>query len=756
MKPTPKILCLLLCAFLAVEIYGKRDDDYWEIYNTTEKLNFDGICDEALWDNIEPIPLYMFRPNYSAEPTERSEIFITYDSDNLYVGARLFYENGGKIIATTKKRDGADGGCDNLGILLDSFNDNENALCFETNPTGLRSDFSLANDAQVFLDLLPFNRDWNTYWDVKTNIFDDSWHAELVIPLSSLRFQVQDGSVMMGMTIWRSVVSKQEWDVFPLVSNDFGTIGLWKPSQAQKVIFRNLERRNPLYITPYVLAGIEQESTLNNDHSGYVNDNTTKLNGGLDLKYALTSNITLDVTLNTDFAQVEVDDQMVNITRFDLFFPEKRLFFLERNSIFTVRTGIFDQLFYSRRIGLVEGEIIPIIAGARMVGRLGKYDLGFMDMQTLKHEYVDDDTDSLITVASTNHGVLRMRKQVFNETSYAGGMITSQVDVNGNYNINTSLDLIYNPFRNDFFTANYTQTFDNDHPVKSDFYNYGKLFLNWENRAIAGLSYQFLFSRAGANYKPDMGFELLEDYTRGFASLSYGWNYPQENIKILNQNLTFFTWINKQNIDFMTNISSFELNYALGLKSGYRFIIATRNNSEFLNEPLEINDDFIFPSGKYNYSQMDIFFRTPANKLFSLNGKTSLGKYYDGRLISVGPLELTYRPNSTLKLAVNYQYDQVDVPDRDAYFKSHLARLKTELTFTTQLSLLMFFQYSSMDHFGVNNVRFRYNPREGNDLYLVYNGGYNSDLKREIPHLPQMESNSWILKYTHTFIWEKK
>jgi hypothetical protein len=379
-----------------------------------------------------------------------------------------------------------------------------------------------------------------------------------------------------------------------------------------------------------------------------------------------------------------------------------------------------------------------------------------MDMQTLKHDYVDDDTDSIVTVNSTNHGVLRLRKQVFNQTSYAGGMVTSQIDAEGNYNINTSLDIILNPFRFDYFTANYTQTFDNDHPVQSDFYNYGKLFLNWENRSNVGFSYQFLFSRAGAYYNPEMGFELLEDYTRGFALLSYGWAYPQENIKILDQTIQAFYWFNKQNRDFKTNISSLETLYRLSLKSGYRFTLNGRYVTEFLDEPLEISDDFLFPSGDYDYINLQGIFNTPMNKLFSLSANFVVGGYYDGTVFTFGPSELTFRPSSNVKLGLIYQYDQVDVPDRDAYFKSHLGRFKTELTFTTKLSLLMFFQYSSLDKFGVNNIRFRYNPKEGNDLYLVYNGSYNTDLHRETPHLPRTDTNSWILKYTYTFIWEKK
>lgn len=744
-----------LITFPSISSFGNDQEQIWQIEKTCEILRFDGICDEDLWKKMKQIPLEMFRPNHGSKPTELSEIFVTFDENFFYVGARLHYENGGEITVTTKKRDGADGGSDNFGILLDTFNDNENSLCFETNPAGLRSDFSIANDAQTVLGTMPFNRDWNTFWDVKTTTKESLWHIEMRIPLSSLRFQEKDGEITMGMTIWRSIVSKQEWDVFPLISNEFGTLAIWKPSQAQKVVLQNVRRKNPIYITPYALAGIEQKSEFNDAITGYQINKDTRLNAGLDLKYSLTSNITLDLTLNTDFAQVEVDDQMVNITRFDIFFPEKRQFFLERNSIFMVQTGMLDQLFYSRRIGLVEGEIIPIIGGARMVGRAAKFDIGFMDMQTAKEGYIDEDTDSLVIVESTNHGLFRIRKQVFNETSYTGAMITSQIDVNGNYNINTSMDMIYNPFKNDFLTANYTQTFDNDHPVQGDFHNYGKLYLNWQNRSNVGFSYQFLLSRAGKYYNPEMGFELLENYTRGFGSLSYGWVYNQKEKKMLSQQLTFFAWLNKRNDDLKTNISSNVLFYELAMKSGYRASLGIINNSEYLDEPFDISDDVIFPIGSYNYATLEATFRTPSNKLFSLQTAIQSGTYYDGKMITLGPAELTYRPSSSVKLAINYLYSQVDIPERKQYFKAHLARLKAELTFTTKLSLLMFFQYSSSDNFGVNNVRFRYNPREGNDLYLVYNGGYNTHLTRELPNLPKVDTNSFILKYTYTFIWEK-
>jgi hypothetical protein len=180
------------------------------------------------------------------------------------------------------------------------------------------------------------------------------------------------------------------------------------------------------------------------------------------------------------------------------------------------------------------------------------------------------------------------------------------------------------------------------------------------------------------------------------------------------------------------------------------------HNDEYLDEEFEISDDVYFPSGHYSYYTIEGNIGTPFNKRFSLRSEYRLGTYYDGKMISVGPAELTYRASSNVNLSLAYQYSQIDIPERDQYFKAHLVRLKTELTFTTKLSLLMFFQYSSEEHFGVNNVRFRYNPKEGNDLYLVYNSGYNTDLLRETPNLPVIDNNTIILKYTYTFILDKK
>ncbi len=748
------IFFLLLC-FDTIGVYGRDEEDLLKIERASGEINFDGICDETAYDLLKPLPVEMYRPNHGSKPTEKSEIFVTFDDDYFYMAARLYYSNGGVIRATTKKRDGAEGGNDNFGILLDTFNDNENALCFETNPSGLRSDFTIDNDAQVNLGARPFNRSWNTFWDVKMKVIGDVWHVEMRIPFSSLRFQEVDGKVYMGMTVWRQVASKQEWNVYPLISNKLGSFSVWKPSQAKKVVLEGLHRTNPVYITPYVLAGLDMANELNETSSAYKLNNERKLSAGLDVKYSLTSNLTMDLTFNTDFAQVEADDQVVNLTRFSIFFPEKRQFFVERSSIFTIRTGYEDQLFYSRRIGLYEGEIIPIIAGVRLVGRAGKWDIGFMDMQTGSHEYIDEDTDSLVRIESTNYGVFRARRQVFNPTSYAGGMVTTKIDTKGNYNINAALDLIYNPFRNDYINVNYAQTFDSELPLTNAVFNHGKFYFNWANRSNIGLTYDFIFSRAGKYYDPEMGFERMEDYTRTYGLLGYGWVYNDEEKRMLNQQLMIWAWINKRNVDFITDLSRISIGYSFSMKKGYRANFDLFQYHEYLEEPFDLTDEVVFPVGYYDYTTLEGGFGTPSNKLIIFQARYTLGTYYDGIMAALGPVGITLRLNSSFNLGLDYQYNQINIPERDQYFKAHLARLRTELTFTTKLSLMMFFQYNTYDKFGINNIRFRYNPREGNDLYFVYNGNYNTFLTREDPNLPLLDRNTFIIKYTYTFIWNK-
>ena len=700
------------------------------ISKLAQAIVFDGTCSMDEWNRYGEINLRMHQPYHNEDAY-------------FYLAGRLYYENGAEIRSTSKKRDSFDEGNDMLGIMFDSFNDNENGMGFVTAPSGMRMDFNLFNDAQGSTESMPFSGNWNTFWDVKTNVLDDVWHIEMRIPVSSLRFQDDNGSVTMGMMIWRYISSKVETQSFPLMPNNLGPFSMFKPSRIQKIYFEDLRSKKPLYFTPYVLGGLEQFSELNEDETAFENKLDKKLNVGFDIKYGLSSNLTMDLTVNTDFAQVEVDDQQINLTRFSLFFPEKRQFFLERSSTFRYNTGGPNTLFYSRRIGLYDGEIVPIYGGIRLVGRKGKWDYGFLDMQTA----------SIEGLASTNHGVFRMRKQILNENSYIGGIVTNKIATDGQYNTSYGIDGIFKVIGNDYLIISYAQTFGDSLSNKPASMDNAKFYATWEKRSDQGLGYMLSLAKTGEDYNPEMGFEWREDYTRARARLWYGW-INKENSPLLKHNVSMHGFIYKRNSDFKTETIRMNPRWEFQTKSGFFGIVGYNFQYDFIPEEFDITDDVSIPEGDYSYGGFEGIISTPANKLFSVLGEAYIGTYYDGFRVMVAP-ELSFRPSSTLQMSLVYMFDYLDISERNQLLNAHLAKIKAEVMLSTKLSGSVFLQYNNVDYVTVDNIRIRYNPREGNDLWFVYNDIMNLNRKREAPSLPLTDSRTFIIKYNHTFRWAK-
>ncbi len=706
-------------------------------------ITFDGVCEVQEWSNLSPLPLRMFQPLHNQEPSERSDIYVAYDASYFYLAARLYYENGTPISSVSKKRDSFDEGNDMIGVMFDSFNDNENGMGFVTAPSGLRMDFNVFNDAQGSMRRMPFSGDWNTFWDVQTHIIDNVWNVEMRIPISSLRFQDDNGKVTMGMMVWRYIASGVESDSYPLMPNNLGPFSMFKPSQIEKIHFEELESKKPIYFTPYALGGLEQVSELNSTETAYDEKINNKLNVGFDLKYGISSNLTLDLTVNTDFAQVEVDDQQINLTRFPLFFPEKRQFFLERSSTFNFNSGGPNTLFYSRRIGLYDGEIVPIYSGLRLVGRKGKWDFGFLDMQTAKIDQV----------ASTNFGVFRLRRTIINENSYIGGILTNMIATDGQFNTSYGVDGTIRVFGNDYLEFNYAQTFGDS--IQNDVFsmNNAKAYVNWERRTDQGVGYSFSLSKTGAEYNPEMGYEWREDYSRARVRFWYGW-INGESSPLLKHSIRLGGYVIKRNIDYKNETMQLDPSWEFQTKNGFAGSIGYKYQYENVPEQFDITDEVNIPMGIYESNGFEGMISTPANKLFSLIGMTYVGSYYDGFRVMASP-QVLFKPSSSLKLSLDYIYNYLDIPERNQLLNAHIVRLKTEIMISTKLSGSFFLQYNGVDYVGVDNIRIRYNPREGNDLWIVYNDIMNTNRNRELPNLPLTEARTFIIKYNHTFRWAK-
>ena len=317
-SPGP-VLLLLLALGQFNPVLAAVSDDRVVITRLQGEIIFDGKPDEIEWESTDPFPMVTHTPVFGNEPTERTDIRILFDDNNIYIGASLYTRDPSTIQSTSKRRDELKGDCDWLGVNFDSYNDNENGLAFWTTPAGLRSDLSIFNDATGD-DPMPISSSWNTHWEVKCTQNQEGWFSEMIIPVSSLKFQERDGEVVMGLILVRFIPHEFEMYTYPPIPNEYGQWSAWKVSLAQDVVFPGMKSKKPLYITPYAVAGISQLNEMNTAETDYEYTRDYKLDAGLDVKYGITSNLTMDLTINTDFAQVEADDEQVNLTRFDLFF----------------------------------------------------------------------------------------------------------------------------------------------------------------------------------------------------------------------------------------------------------------------------------------------------------------------------------------------------------------------------------------------------------------------------------------------------
>ncbi len=385
-------------------------------------ITLDGRLDERVWMEAEPASGFTQggrSPNPGYPASQRTEVRFLYDNDNLYIGAICYEPDIATMIVNGLKRDFTSNLGDEIGIILDTLNDDRSGFFFSTNPAGARRDLQSSNDRQI-------NQNWDGVWDVRVTLGEDRWIAEFVIPFKTLRFS-PDASQEWGMNMFRKIRRLNEeshWAPLPIRYNMTrvslaGTLGgLEGISQG-----RNLK------VKPYAVAGIVQqrnEGKLANDFN---------YDGGFDVKYGLTQTLTLDATYRTDFSQTEVDQDQVNLTRFSLFFPEKREFFLENSGVFNFgSTGGRGNLlpFFSRRIGLSDrGTPVPIVGGTRLSGTAGSYEIGLLAMKTESVDPVDEGGEGL---PSDDFIVGRIKRNLL-QNSFIGAIFTSRdSSVEGDHN----------------------------------------------------------------------------------------------------------------------------------------------------------------------------------------------------------------------------------------------------------------------------------------------------------------------------------
>ena len=702
-----------------------------------QPIEVDGHLDEPIWQQVEPVPLITQLPNFGQPPSERTEILLAYDDNYFYMGGRLYDSQPELIAANSKKRDAFVGNTDWFGLVLDTYNDKQNALAFFTNPNGLRFDANVLNDA---VGQLPINISWNAVWDVAVDINDEGWFVEMRVPFTSLPCQVKGEEIVMGLICSRYIARKNENIIYPAINNDFGEWSGWKPSLAQEIKLQGIQPKRPFYIAPYVTAGLHATQQLNRTGQAYEPNVAPTYDGGLDVRFGLTSNLNVDFTVNTDFAQVEADDEQVNLTRFSLFFPEKRQFFQERSGIFNYNFGPDDYLYYSRRIGLYHEDPVRIYGGARIVGRVGNLDVGALSMQTAG-------IDSL-GLPSLNHSVVRLSKRILNSQSDVGLLVTNQTDFHGYFNTTYGLDTRLLISKLDFINLRWAQTLKPELANHTFDQEAGKFWVSLSRQNIQGFSYGVSYSYAGIDFDPVLGFQGRDAYNRYGQRTSYGWTAPESSVLqrhgIIYRGVTYWNRLYRLTMDSHSS----RLGWQFVTKKGAGGEFTFNYFKERFFEPFEFSDSIIIPRGEYPFINGSVMFNTPAGNPYFLLGAITVGGFYDGQIQSV-ELMPTLNLSSSLELGGAYVFNHLQVADTREVI--HIMRLKALYMLDTKLSVSSLVQYNSSENSILANFRFRYNPREGTDLYLVYNDDLNTDRFAFEPMRPVHNEHLLILKYTYTF-----
>jgi hypothetical protein len=746
--------CILIIISLFVNFTSAQQKPYHPL-RIKNNITLDGKLAEPEWQLAETETDFMqYDPVAGAEPTVKTEIRLLYNDAYLFVGLRAYDNHPEKLVRYSLQRDFELGNDDGFSFAIDMYNDKSTGLAFIINTLGARWDAELSADGTNDNDA------YNTFWDVVSSVDSFGYTTECRIPFSSLRFEAKD-TVRMGFVVTRLTKRLNEFDIYPRVDPHIEG-AYFKISLAREMEFYHLKSRKPFYITPYVIANYSAENVLNNAgtayerHSAYLtqkhyskNKVADKLlsNIGCDIKYGLTKNFTLDVTLNTDFAQAEADNVIVNLTKYEVNLPEKRSFFLESKNYLSYTTSTGNELFISRSIGLEDNTIVPIIGGVRLTGKSHGWQMGLLDMETKK---LNDPA-----INAHNVFVFRTRKDIDAIGSFAGGIITNTINTSGNDSSAQSFGLgIVKKLNAQVTTiASVSGTtngsFKNIHQQMDC--NAG-IFRTAKQGWFYGADVDWI----GKNFSPALGYIQENDLLHVRGDVGYKWQAREESKKAyyyLHTNLRY-----KWKPDLKMEETKF-MNAEAGVsfKNGAAIdITPLEYQTDGVLEDWHLADHITIPAGKYKMFSPDIDLTTPQKSKYRGALFAKFLDFYGGKRLTLSP-NLTYVFNKHLFASVEYEYDRIKFPNEFSdngisLFQSNLTRLILSYYFSIRFSVKLLSQYDELNKMFSSNLRIRYNPREGTDLYIVFNQGLNNDRARLNPHLPFVSNEAVIIKFLKTFI----
>ncbi|MDA9850660.1 carbohydrate binding family 9 domain-containing protein [Flavobacteriaceae bacterium] len=687
------------------------------------------VINDKTWNSIFPITsMTQVTPNFGEPSSEKTEIRLAYTDRNLFISVVGFDSDPSKIVVSDSKRDADLNDEDSFLFILDTYNDFQNGFLFGTNSDGMQYDAQIDNEGignfnpnsrQKGGTLGGTNVNWDASWEVKTIKGDFGWSAEFSIPLNSLRFLPGENKTW-GLNFQRNISKNSEtsfWASLPL------GFDIKRVSISGKLKGLDLKSPKNLKIIPYTIGNASYQKLDNQT------DVSVDLDAGFDIKYSLTPGLTLDLTYNTDFAQVEVDEQQVNLDRFNLFFPEKRAFFLENAGQFSVGSPGEVDLFFSRRIGIGdEGQVVPIKGGGRISGKIGQTNVGILNMVT--DEISDQNIyENNFSVARVNHDFNNSRSSL--GVVYVGKneMGDSNKHYNNVYAIDGKLGLGKKADITGFFSKSDSPGIDSsDHSFKL-IANY-----NWDGwRINAG------YTEVGEGFNPEVGFLMRSAFKKPEFIV-----FKQIRLKDFGPLLEVRPHIaHRSYFDFQDRLVSSwtHIDNHWVWPSGFEIHTGVNITSEGVFDAFKISDVKI-PSGEYYHNELQLYIKSNPNTALSFTSRTVIGGYYGGDRFLFSN-NLKYRIGNKFNSTLNLDYTKLNLENGD--INALITGLRLSYSFSPKMYLQSLIQYNNVTNVTSVNTRFGMLQTANSGLFVVINFIKDSDW------FDYINNRSISVKYSYQF-----
>lgn len=706
----------------------------WEIAPVfvEEAPRIDGSLDDAIWTEIDPITEFtQVWPDEGAVPTELSEVRIAYNRDYLFFAFRFLDEDAHLIRAKNLERGGRNDRDDHAYISLDTYLDKRNAYLFEMNALGTQDDATITDEG---LTLDSFS--WDAVFRSETQIDEDGWTMEVSIPFRQLRFPKGE-TVDFGLMLSRMINRKNERVIWPPIGLEFG--GQWGVISAVSQYgvlrgLRNIRRGKNIEIKPYVITGVQQ---TREDYNVKDIPSTFERDIGIDFKYGITSNVTLDLTVNTDFAQVEADNVQLNLTRFSLFFPEKREFFLERSGLFEHGNPRSTQTFFSRRIGLRD----QVLTGARATGQFGRLSIGLLDIET------GDEMGDTFGSKSTNNLVTRLRTSLSSRATV--GAILTNYAAPDRTNRAIGMDAQYRFWSASEFEAWYTRVTD-DGPIENDEAGHASLTLMNDKYGV-----EASFTSVGENFHPALGFVRRRDMRRFAGEAQYTPIVSFDALPFIRQ-FTFqseYEYIASQKGE----LQSQEFEVSAGAAFNRRDNIALEYSREFerLLVPFYIRPNARIPLGDYTFSRFVLEGRTDSSRRLFGSAGTSVGAFFNGNRTDL-EFQVGFRQSRHLQIEAGVGYSRIDLPVENGRFDATTLSMELLGAVNRKIFATALVQYDNFTRDLQANIRVDWIHTPGSDLFFVFNTAYHFANSNEVffdPHRDYILTNrAAVAKLTYLIL----